>query len=51
MINKINDLLVLLGELENALQENNHRRVGSIMAQMRFILDEVLSLLKGGGEK
>lgn len=51
MIKKINELLGLLGELENALQENNHRRVGSIMAKMRFILNDVLSLLNGGDKK
>lgn len=49
MIKIINELLVKLTELEKALQENNHRRVGSIMAEMRFLLKDALSLL--GGDK
>ena len=51
MIKIINELLGKLLELENALKDNNHRRVGSIIAEMRFLLNDALSLLKGGDKK
>jgi hypothetical protein len=51
MIKIINELLGKLLELEKALQENNQRRVGSIMAEMRFLLDDALSLLNRGDKK
>jgi len=40
----INELLGKLLELEKAMQENNQRRVGSIMAEMRFLLLDALKL-------
>jgi len=44
VIKIINELLGKLLELEKAMQENNQRRVGSIMFEMRYLLLEALKL-------
>jgi len=44
MIKIINELLEKLIQLEKAMQENNQRRVGSIMFEMRYLLLEALKL-------
>lgn len=51
MIKIINELLEKLVLLEIALKENNHRRVGSIMAEMRFLLLDALKLQNRGDKK